>query len=129
MKDIRTSVLYNREMAPGYYCLGIAAPGYPSMAQPGQFVMLRITQGYDPLLRRPFGIFRTGVLHGANPQFPSQEYMEVVYKVVGHGTNLMAQLNPGMRWVFLVRWDRDFVLLHLLILPRRMHCWSVEVSA
>jgi len=95
MKDIRTSVLYNREMAPGYYCLGIAAPEYPALAQPGQFVMLRITRDYDPLLRRPFGIFRTGVLQGGNPQFPPQEYMEVVYKVVGHGTNLMTRLNPG----------------------------------
>ncbi|MCA1797491.1 MAG: dihydroorotate dehydrogenase electron transfer subunit [Desulfuromonadaceae bacterium] len=95
MKDIRTSVLYNRKMAPGYYCLGIAAPDYPALAQAGQFVMLRITQGYDPLLRRPFGIFRTGVLEGANPQLPAQDYMEVVYKVVGHGTRLMTHLNPG----------------------------------
>ncbi|MFO7831078.1 MAG: dihydroorotate dehydrogenase electron transfer subunit [Desulfuromonadaceae bacterium] len=95
MKDIRTSVLYNREMAPGYYCLGIAAPDYPALVHPGQFVMLRITRGYDPLLRRPFGVFRTGVLKGANPQLPPQEYMEVVYKVVGHGTNLMTRLSPG----------------------------------
>jgi len=95
MKDIKTTVLYNREMAPGYYCLGIAAPEYPALSQAGQFVMLRITHGYDPLLRRPFGIFRTGVLKETNSQLPPQEYMEIVYKVVGHGTNLMTRLNPG----------------------------------
>lgn len=96
MKDIRTSVLYNREMAPGYYCLGIAAPDYPVQAHPGQFVMLRINhQGYDPLLRRPFGIFRTGVMEGVTPQLPPQDYMEVVYKVVGQGTRLMTHLKPG----------------------------------
>jgi dihydroorotate dehydrogenase electron transfer subunit len=95
MKDIRTSVLYNHEMAPGYYCLGVAAPEYPALAQPGQFVMLRITGGCDPLLRRPFGIFRTGVLKEGNPQLPPQEYMEMVYKVVGRGTKLMSRLKPG----------------------------------
>ncbi len=95
MKDIKTTVLYNREMAPGYYRLGVVAPDYPAQAQAGQFVMLRITDGYDPLLRRPFGIFRAGVLQRPNPQLSSQDYIELVYKVVGRGTRLMTQLKAG----------------------------------
>jgi dihydroorotate dehydrogenase electron transfer subunit len=95
MKDIRTSVLYNREMAPGYYCLGVVAPNYPAQAQAGQFVMLRINQGYDPLLRRPFGIFRVGTQQDTDPGVSTQDYMEMVYKVVGRGTHLMTGLSPG----------------------------------
>ncbi|MFA5700811.1 MAG: dihydroorotate dehydrogenase electron transfer subunit [Desulfuromonas sp.] len=107
MKDSITTILYNRQLAPGYYCMGIAAPEYPQLARPGQFVMLRIKQGYDPLLRRPFGIFRTGTLGLSNPGTAIQEelvtqdgmgtldYIEVVYKVVGRGTRLMAHLAAG----------------------------------
>ncbi len=101
MKDSLTSVLYNRQMAPGYYCMGIAAPEYPRLARPGQFVMLRINQGYDPLLRRPFGIFRTGTEELPGSEMMPQEeiapldYIEVVYKVVGRGTRLMTHLVAG----------------------------------
>ncbi|MDD2557409.1 MAG: dihydroorotate dehydrogenase electron transfer subunit [Desulfuromonadaceae bacterium] len=95
MKDSITTVLYNRQMAPGYYCMGIAAPGYPQLARPGQFVMVRVNQSYDPLLRRPFGIFRTGTEELSHSEMESQDYMEVVYKVVGRGTRLMSHLVAG----------------------------------
>ncbi|MDY0212456.1 MAG: dihydroorotate dehydrogenase electron transfer subunit [Desulfuromonadaceae bacterium] len=95
MKDCITTILYNRQMAPGYYCMGLAAPGYPQLARPGQFVMLRVNQSYDPLLRRPFGIFRTGTEGLSHPEMGPQDYMEVVYKVVGRGTRLMSHLVAG----------------------------------
>ena len=95
MNDIKTTVLYNRQMAPGYYCLGLATPGFSTQAQAGQFVMLRINSGYDPLLRRPFGIFRTGKADTASSCAQGCEYTELVYKVVGRGTRMMTQLKPG----------------------------------
>src|SRR3990170_2773998 len=50
-------VLYNRKILPAYYRLGIGLKKVPSF-KPGQFIMLRITEQVDPLLRRPFGVYR-----------------------------------------------------------------------
>ena len=54
--------------------------------KPGQFVMLRVTDSFDPLLRRPFGVF--DVLQGNGG-------VELFYKVVGKGTSIMSGLMPG----------------------------------
>jgi len=68
------------------------AEGWPE-AQPGQFLMLSPgTRGgaerYDPLLPRPMAIFRTRRMGG-------EAAVEVLYKVVGRGTSLLADARPG----------------------------------
>ncbi len=55
------------------------------MAQPGQFVMLRVSENLDPLLARPFGIY----------SLPSRSSIELVYRVVGKGTALLTQRKAG----------------------------------
>jgi dihydroorotate dehydrogenase electron transfer subunit len=47
------------------------------------------------LLRRPFGIFRTGFLPADCDGLPPKEFVEIVYKVVGRGTTIMAELHEG----------------------------------
>jgi len=48
----------NREVIPRHFLLTMGIEGdYPPPA-PGQFVMLRVTMGTDPLLRRPFSVHR-----------------------------------------------------------------------
>ena len=54
-------------------------------ARPGQFVMIRAGQNKDPLLRRPFSIHQTS----------STGRMQILFKVVGHGTELMAHCREG----------------------------------
>lgn len=51
---------------------------------PGQFCMLRVPGVRAPLLGRPLAIFRT-----------ENETVDVVYAVVGKGTEQLAQLLPG----------------------------------
>ncbi len=68
------------------------AEGWPEV-QPGQFLMLSPgTRGrverYDPLLPRPMAIFRTRRTGG-------EAAVEVLYKVVGRGTSLLADARPG----------------------------------
>ncbi|MBE9532023.1 MAG: dihydroorotate dehydrogenase electron transfer subunit [Proteobacteria bacterium] len=88
-----TSVIYNRALSENLYLMGLdwssGEKENPEIV-PGQFVMLKITDDYDPLLRRPFGIY--GLLR-------SQEktVLEIVYKVVGKGTKKMSSLTPGDR--------------------------------
>lgn len=53
-------------------------------SQPGQFVNIRPTAGSDPLVRRPFSIFNQ-----------DETVIELVIKVIGRGTRLIAAFEPG----------------------------------
>jgi dihydroorotate dehydrogenase electron transfer subunit len=57
--------------------------------------MLRIQQLNQPLLRRPFGIFRVGTMPAECNELPQREFVELIYKVVGSGTALMSSLQSG----------------------------------
>ncbi len=66
--------------------LRLHSPRIAGAARCGQFVMVRIREGTDPLLRRPFSFSRI---------YPQEGDIEVLYRVVGRGTWLMSQLLPG----------------------------------
>ena len=95
MKNYRTKIISNQEISPGYYRMRILAPGFSETAHSGQFVMFRVQRSLPPLLRRPFGIFRTGSLPADCDGLPPKEFVEIVYKVVGRGTTIMAELHEG----------------------------------
>ncbi len=97
MKNYQTIILSNLEISPGYWRMRILAPGFATAASPGQFVMFRPEQALPTMLRRPFGIFRTGCLPPECAGLPPREYMEILYKVVGQGTRIMSELHVGDR--------------------------------
>lgn len=110
MKNYKTIVLSNQEISPGYYRMQILAPGYDATAQAGQFVMFRVQRSLPPLLRRPFGIFRTGFLAADCDDMPPKEFIEIVYKVVGLGTEIMQELHQGDKVELLGPLGRGFDL-------------------
>lgn len=95
MKNLQTIILSNQEISPGYFRMRILAPGYKGKAQPGQFIMFRVRRSLPPLLRRPFGIFQIGFLPADCDGMPEKEYVELIYKVVGSGTEVMRELHHG----------------------------------
>ncbi len=95
MKNIKTIVLSNQEISPGYFRMKILAPGYSKTSHPGQFVMFRVQRSLPPLLRRPFGIFRVGFMPADCDNMPAKEFIEIIYKVVGSGTEIMQGLHQG----------------------------------
>ncbi len=97
MRNYKTIVLSNQEISPGYCRMRILAPGFGATARSGQFIMFRVQRSLPPLLRRPFGIFRTGSLPPDCEGQPPKEYVEILYKVVGEGTSLMRRLHEGDR--------------------------------
>lgn len=97
MKNYKTVVLSNQEISTGYYRMRILAPGFGSKAKPGQFLMFRVQTSLPPLLRRPFGIFRTGFLPADCDGQPPKEFVEILYKVVGRGTDIMSNLQVGSK--------------------------------
>ena len=80
----RADVLINERLAEGIGLMVLAAPGIASKVMPGQFVHLRVTGGLDPLLRRPFSVYRA-----------ERGRIEILYQVLGRGTRLMSMAQPG----------------------------------
>jgi len=89
-QDITTTVLRNTDLGNANFLIEFEAT--PSMVQmaPAQFFMLGIP-GSETLLRRPFSVCGIpGTFEGAPP-----DAVQVLYKVVGTGTGLLASLAPG----------------------------------
>ena len=80
----RFKILANEKLGRGYFKMLISAPAIARRAKPGQFVHLRCQEGIQPLLRRPFSFHRI-----------SKNTFEILYKVVGQGTNLLAKKQKG----------------------------------
>ena len=78
------AVLEHREFAGAQHILRLAAPRCAAAATPGSFVHL--TCGPDLPMRRPLSIMRADRAAG---------WVEVLYKVVGHGLAELALRKPG----------------------------------
>jgi dihydroorotate dehydrogenase electron transfer subunit len=81
----KAEVLKSERLAADIFRMTLICPVIASSACPGQFVMLRIAAANDPLLRRPFSIYQT----------TGDGRVQILYKVVGKGTGMMAKLRPG----------------------------------
>lgn len=79
------------QLAKNTYLIRLHAPALAEAIRPGQFMMIRIPNGTDPLLGRPFALYDT-YLDEKNGQ-PTG--VDVVYLVVGKVTALLAGLKPG----------------------------------
>jgi dihydroorotate dehydrogenase electron transfer subunit len=88
-------ILSNAEVSPGYWRMRMTAPQEFSAANPGQFVMVRVNGAIDPLLRRPFGIFDVGIHTPTHSGAVPQPYFEMLYRVVGKGTAMLAALHAS----------------------------------
>ncbi|MBW2370769.1 MAG: dihydroorotate dehydrogenase electron transfer subunit [Deltaproteobacteria bacterium] len=87
MNQQRATVLWNRQVGTAYK-IGLACTGY-DRSIPGQFVMVQVSDRHEPLLRRPFSI------HGLTETSEGAGGIELLYKVVGVGTGILANLKPG----------------------------------
>jgi dihydroorotate dehydrogenase electron transfer subunit len=56
--------------------------------KPGQFLMLRVREGYDPYLRMPFSFYRVA-------RRKETAIISLLYKVVGQGTQMMSEIEKG----------------------------------
>jgi dihydroorotate dehydrogenase electron transfer subunit len=79
------AALIVRKETWGEYCLlAVHSPGLAGNAAPGQFLMVRVGGGSEPLLRRPFSI------HAKDG-----DRLEIFFSKVGKGTEILAERNPG----------------------------------
>lgn len=99
MPDAIVTVVENRPLTGGHFLLSLDTPRQASATRPGQFAMVRLLGHSDVLLRRPMSIYDVKPAIGANGQSYGDlsdppAILQLLYKVVGHGTQLMAELKP-----------------------------------
>ena len=89
MFEVLTEIVSNQRITGDTWLTALRSAEIAQAANPGQFVMIRVRTGLDPLLRRPFSI--CGV---------RDDLFLVLYRVVGKGTRLMTELRGGDKmWV------------------------------
>ena len=86
-----TTILWNQPVATGYYRMGLACEHGFDTAKPGQFIMLRVGNRINPLLRRPFSLLGLIREKGQVTGF------EILYKIVGKGTRQLSGCQAGER--------------------------------
>lgn len=81
----KTQIIRIERFASDIVRLTLDSPSIASIAKPGQFVMIRTGNTNDPLLRRPFSISQTS----------NEKHFQILFKVVGRGTSLLAHCREG----------------------------------
>jgi dihydroorotate dehydrogenase electron transfer subunit len=85
--DILATILRHDRLNPDHFLLTLRAAPIARSARAGQFVMLQVREGNDPLLRRPMSIYR--VPAGRRGE------IQILYKVVGEGTRYLSRQPAG----------------------------------
>jgi dihydroorotate dehydrogenase electron transfer subunit len=81
-------IVSHERLTDGFYALRLEAPSIAPHCVPGQFIMLRGLVADWPYLKRPFSVYSTD----------GDTTVEIVYKVVGRATSVMAGMHPGERF-------------------------------
>jgi dihydroorotate dehydrogenase electron transfer subunit len=90
MSDFATNVVRNVDLGRGSFLIEFGDPGVGAAMRPAQFFMLGVPGG-DVLLRRPFSVCGLpGTFDDATPGT-----LQVLYRVYGRATALLAALRPG----------------------------------
>lgn len=84
MKQLQVKIIENKKIAHGFYKMRVEAPYLAKNSKPGQFVEVKCSDSNGPLLRRPLGVHRI-----------LRDGVEVLYEVVGKGTELLSKKRPG----------------------------------
>ena len=86
MQDESGRIEETRCLGKDYYLLKVLAPKIAREAKPGNFVMVRVSPSFDPLLRRPLGILQSDPSH-----------IWLYFQVNGRGTTLLKDHRSGDR--------------------------------
>ena len=86
MLHTKAEILINKEIAPAHFKMALRVKQMDEKIRPGQFLHIRAGSGYDPLLRRPISVHRIS---------PRENIIELLYKIIGKGTQLMSRRSKG----------------------------------
>lgn len=84
-KQLKAEITRKELLTKDIVRLTLRAPEVAALAEPGQFVMVKVSDGMSPLLRRPFSIHQSG----------ADEWLQILFKIVGKGTDCLAARELG----------------------------------
>ena len=83
--SIESSIVrFVRPAGDGIFIAGFDAPSIARSIQPAQFLNIRVTEGSEILLRRPFSVYHV-----------EDDTVEIIFNVVGRGTATLSRKRPG----------------------------------
>lgn len=86
MHHLQAKIVTTHAEEQDYQVLILECPEIAQSVQPGQFVHLRVSEGQDPLLRRPISVLLADRQAG---------HIRLLVRKVGRGTELLATLPAG----------------------------------
>lgn len=72
------------QVAENIFVLTFRAPALAARVQAGQFINIKVRDGFEPLLRRPYSVYRT-----------DGENVAIIFNVVGKGSTALRCKGPG----------------------------------
>lgn len=81
----QAEIISNKIVSRGVYRMSIRTRRAAAKARPGQFVHIKVSDGKDPLLRRPISIH----------SLDERDVLSFLYAVKGRGTSLLAAMKAG----------------------------------
>ncbi len=79
-------ILSVNNLSDAIYLMRLYSPTIAKNSYPGQFVNIKVNDEFIPLLRKPFSVCRRDAKNG---------WFEVLWKIVGKGTEVMSRLQSG----------------------------------
>ncbi len=77
-------IVSKTQIAAGHFQMGLLCPYIARNTRPGQFIQVRVSRLYDPLLCRPLAVYRS-----------RGDVFDMLFKVVGRGTRILAEKAVG----------------------------------
>ncbi len=77
-------VVQCEQLKPTVYALHLRSAYFSGLIKPGQFINIKVQDGVYPLLRRPFSV-----------AFKKRDIITIIFDVVGEGTRILSEKNPG----------------------------------
>ncbi|MFQ6112671.1 MAG: FAD-binding oxidoreductase, partial [bacterium] len=79
-------VIFVKNLVGEIYLMRLHCPPMAKIVTPGQFVNIKVNNDLIPLLRKPFSVCR---------RHASKGWIEILWKTVGRGTEIMAGYKAG----------------------------------
>ena len=83
-RTFKASVVDNKKLIDNHYLITLRPEVKIKKPRPGNFFMVAVDTGLDPLLKRPFSVHRW--IDGN---------FQLLYRVVGKGTKILSERKPG----------------------------------
>ncbi|MEW6108309.1 MAG: dihydroorotate dehydrogenase electron transfer subunit [Nitrospirota bacterium] len=80
----KAKIAENRPLNSNHNLLSLVTPDGTKEPLPGQFFMVEVNKGFDPILKRAFSLFRR-----------TSDGFQILYRIIGKGTSVLRSMKEG----------------------------------